>query len=73
MRTPRRTRAGYVEEFERLKTKPEAKRVVARWGWAGEIGGFFNIVFSREAKPYVDRPRHGDEGETQSGRHSHRY
>ena len=73
MRTPRRTRAGCVEKFDQLRTKPEAKRALARWGWAGEIGGFSNIVFSLEARPYVVRPTHEDEGETRSGRHVHRY
>lgn len=25
---------------------PEAKRVLARWGWAGEIGGFFSLLLT---------------------------
>jgi hypothetical protein len=73
VRTPRRTWAGHIEGLERLRTKPEAKRVLARWGWVGEIGGFFNTVFSREAMPCVARPVHGDAGETRSDHHPHRY
>ena len=35
VRTPRRTRAGYVEEFERLRTT---------------LAGFFNIVLARRPR-----------------------
>ena len=34
----------YVEDLNDARMKPGERRVLARWGWAGEKADFFNVL-----------------------------
>src|SRR6185295_5007430 len=38
---------GYVEDFDEPRTTHGNRRVLARWGWAGEKNDFFSILLRR--------------------------
>jgi len=47
-RKPEGYHLRYVEDFVDLRTKLGARRVLARWGWAGGRGAFFSSLKGEE-------------------------
>ena len=45
----KRTLVTYVESLNEARTQFGEGRVLARWGWAGEIRDFFNSLEGRAA------------------------
>lgn len=49
---------GYVENAFEVRTKDGKRRVLARRGWAGEKGGFGEILLEKSAVTVPNLPRH---------------